>query len=434
MQRIVKCWQMREFGLAGLRWPACTSRHGEQVVAEALAPLLDPSLDGPQPGLVAETLPAVRAAIVAYAVEVEALAAPEQFRADQARHVSGLREISANMEAAIAADAARDQEQVDALERNEASLVRNLPADLSPEYAALAFSPEQGVEAFIGLSPEESDYFDDVAAAQEEFSSRNSQFSAVIGQVYTSTEALLNALYETGAGEAVAAVQDVAVTIEPPPRFEADHARWLVLLEEQVRIDRLIGESARDGDIVKFEVNNKLLGLAANDASIDFSSEFALVIGVPPAPDLGPDSAIAATSYGQELAEALATFTLPPLYTIGFFPTTPDDAVLETIPQIAPELIARIERGRASVAALSPPEQYAADHATILQYFDDLLANQDATLAAAASGDIDAVRTGIDKAVTRDLYCAAATGLSDDVLPVATYFGGPGEPNPNCTS
>ena len=97
MQRVVKCWQMREFGLAGLRWPACTSRHGEQVVAEALAPLLDPSLDGPQPGLVAETLPAVRAAIVAYAVEVEALAAPEQFRADQARHVSGLREISANM-------------------------------------------------------------------------------------------------------------------------------------------------------------------------------------------------------------------------------------------------------------------------------------------------------------------------------------------------
>ena len=119
----------------------------------------------------------------------------------------------------------------------------------------------------------------------------------------------------------------------------------------------------------------------------------------------------------------------PPEGAHGSFPTTPDEAVLEGIPQIAPELIARIERSRAAVAALSPPEEYAADHATIVEYFDELLANQEAILAAAESGDIGAVRTGID--TTRDLYCEVE--LSDEVLPAATYFGAPDDPPPFCT-
>ena len=60
--------------------------------------------------------------------------------------------------------------------------------------------------------------------------------------------------------------------------------------------------------------------------------------------------------------------------TYSFFEQTPDESRLEVIPVIAPEFIARIERSRASVAALSPPEEYADDHATILQCIDDLLA------------------------------------------------------------
>ena len=243
-------------------------------------------------------------------------------------------------------------------------------------------------------------------------------------------EALLNALYEAGAGEAWAAVQDVAVTIEPPPRFEGDHERWLVLLEELVRIDRLIGEAARDRDIVAFEVGNHLLGLAGGDASVDFSPEFATTIRFAPPPTLDAESAIAATSYGQELFEALRTFSLSPEGAYVFFETTPDEAVLETIPQVAPEFIARIERSRASVDALSPPEEYAADHARILEYFGELLANQEGILAAAQSGDIGAVRTGIAPDATSDLYCAAAAELSDDLLPAAAYFGAPGEPPP----
>ena len=232
---------------------------------------------------------------MAYAAEVEALVAPEEFRADQARHLRGLQEIAANIDATVAADAARDQEQVDALFRESESLGRNMIADLSAEYAALAFlgTDPFATDQLVGLSPEEAEYFDQVAAANAEFGRRNSAFGAALGQSYTSTEGLLNALYEAGAGEAYAAVHEVAVAIEPPPRFAADHELFLVVLEEQVRIDRLIGEAARDGDIVKFEVNNHLLGLVTPDTPL--SAAWNTATGNP-TPDFDSESAIAATS------------------------------------------------------------------------------------------------------------------------------------------
>ena len=144
------------------------SERAELAVEEAEAPPNDPNLDGPQPGLLAQALPAVSAAVVAYAAEVEALVAPEEFRADQARHLRGLQEIAANIDATVAADAARDQEQVDALFRESESLGRNMIADLSAEYAALAFlgTDPFATDQLVGLSPEEAEYFDQVAAAQ----------------------------------------------------------------------------------------------------------------------------------------------------------------------------------------------------------------------------------------------------------------------------
>ena len=404
------------------------SDRAEQAVREAEAPLF---ADGVGPGAFGEAFPEMSAALAAYAVELEALAVPEEFRADLARHVSGLEDIAAKFATVAASDASRDPEEVFALLCDLDGLGRNLLADLSPEYAALAFlSSAPGPDLFVGLSPEESDYLDSVDAAQAEFGKRASAFFAAISGSYTSTEALLTALYEAGAGEAWAAAQEVAVTLEPPPRFVSEHESWLVLLEELVRLDRLIGEGARDGDIIAFELNNHLGLLAMADASVDFSPEFALTIGVQIPPPLDPESAIAATSYGQELAAVLGAAIDG---TYGFFPTTPEEAGLEAIQVIAPEFMTRLERSRASIEGLTPPEEYTADHTRILEYFDALLANQVAVVAAAESGDMGALTTLIGPDASEDVLCAAAGELSDDVAPLVTGFDPSDGPPPFCS-
>ena len=177
-------------------------------------------------------------------------------------------------------------------------------------------------------------------------------------------------------------------------------------------------------------MNNHLLGTAGYDAAPDFSPEFAVVIGGFPTPALDEDSAIAATAYGPELWAALPITGLP---TWAFFEQTPDEAVVEVVPLAAPELVARIEQSRASVVALSPPEEYAADHAVIVEYFDALLELQRDVIAAAEAGDIDAVRTAIRTEASDEIWCAVATALSDEVLPAARYFGTPDDLPPFCS-
>jgi len=154
------------------------SDRAEQAVREAEAPLF---ADGVGPGAFGEAFPEMSAALAAYAVELEALAVPEEFRADLARHVSGLEDIAAKFATVAASDASRDPEEVFALLSDLDGLGRNLLADLSPEYAALAFlSSAPGPDLFVGLSPEESDYLDSVDAAQAEFGKRASAFFAAI--------------------------------------------------------------------------------------------------------------------------------------------------------------------------------------------------------------------------------------------------------------
>jgi hypothetical protein len=418
------------------------SDRAERALNDAIAPAFEPIAqaststelpDAPLPGAFEENLPRARAALDAYALEVEALEAPEEFRADKERHLGGLREVAEHFDELIAADAARDRAQVDALLRELDSVFRNLAVDLSPEYAALAFMGLGPVEAeeFGDLSLEERDDLDGVDRAQEEFASRNFEFAAAIRQAYTSQELLLRALYEAGAGQAWQAVLDVADTLEPLPSFEADHELWLALLEELVEIDRLIGEAARDGDMVNFEVNNPRLRLAQGRVAGDFSPAFAAGIGLgpvgcpdPDAPQQGldPESAIAGTAYGQDLYEALraSESVLPLDLDYKFFPMTSDEAVLEAIPQIATDVIAVLEERRAAVAELSPSPEYAVDRERIVQFFDELIDNQEVVIAAAESGDVAAARDAI--AAGLEPYCAIAEELSAEVRPAARLF------------
>jgi len=267
-----------------------------------------------------------------------------------------------------------------------------------------------------------------VDVAGDEFAKRSSTFGAAINGTYLSTEALLNALYDAGAGQAMAAVQQVALTIEPPARFESEHELWLALLEEMVRLDVLIGEAARDGDIIAFELNNHLLGLAQTDAASGFSPEFAATIGTPPG-RLDPESALAATPYGPEL-DAVVRSSMTGTYA---FLSTSQEAVLETIPLIAPEFRARIEDSRASVEALTPPEEYTSDHAAVLEYFDALLAHQDAIDAALDAGDVGVLMTLIASEATEDIRCATAANLSDEVALLVTDIDHSVEPPPFCS-
>lgn len=393
------------------------------VLEQAFSSLGPAGLEAP-PDDVAAALSSAAAALAQYAEELEGLRAPETLQADRDRHVAGLRALASTVEEAAAAATRRDSLRVDELLARAEGIRRNLVSELSTEYAAVAVVELEalGAGVFVGLSPEERAHLDDVQRAREEFDRRNAAVGAVLDRQYTSAEDLLRALAEAGAGTAFEAVRDVAATLAPPPRFEADHARWLALLDEQVRLDRLIGEAARQGDPARFELANHQLFLASSASHPELSPEFLATI----APDLADvagaeldPEALAGSEYASELFGALKAFRLrlQPDGMYIFFPQTPDAVVLEVAQQVAPEVAAAVEEARRPIEALRPPDELAGDHARILRYFDELAANERRIATAAEQGDVVALRDAIRRAT--DLYCAVLPDLSPATAAVA---------------
>ena len=187
-------------------------------------------------GPLADTLGQVSETMSAYAARLAALDAPAELAASRELHVAELSRAVGVMDAAQLAAAAGDAARLATLEDAVDAIFAELAASLAPAYADVAFlSPFSSEFSFVGvfgtLDAAELDYIAAVQEALREFETRNAEFSRAISQTYASTDALLAALYDAGAGNAFAAVRSRAAGLDPPARFADSHRRWLDRLE-----------------------------------------------------------------------------------------------------------------------------------------------------------------------------------------------------------
>lgn len=386
-------------------------------------------------GPLAENLGEMVTVLNEYVEQLRELEVPAEYREDVSRQVARLDELIDLTEEEQTAAAAGDDARASELVEQRAELLALLASDLSPEYAELAFvTPIEGefVSLFGELSEQELAYLDGVRAAENQFARRNADFGRALRGQYASPEALLKALYDAGAGEAFAAVRDVALTLEPPPSFERDHERWLSQLDELVRTDELIGKAARDGDMSGFLANNVRLALVGLPDAADVTPSFAAALqpGSPLAAELDPQTPVAQTAYGHDLFGALKEFAmvdpsdaLIPLFELP----APDETKAASIRETGEELIAVSEEERSSMVGLEPPEEYETDHETIIGYLDDFLAQIEALVAAARADDFASARVEWDRIT--DIYCTATASLSESILPAADIYFDPNDPD-----
>lgn len=108
-----------------------------------------------------------------------------------------------------------------------------------------------------------------VRAGMNEFAARATVFAQRLLQQFNSTSSFFAALQGAGAGIAFEAAQTVILEIDPPPRVQEDHQRALRSLDEAVRLDREVGRSIGEQDIVLSAVSNIRLGQEARPTGID---------------------------------------------------------------------------------------------------------------------------------------------------------------------
>jgi hypothetical protein len=385
-------------------------------------------------GSLAQHLPSISAALADFADALEEQSAPEQFAADVERHVPALREFVALLDEELAAARAGDGERARELEQEQRRRLAELATTLSSEYVEFGFLEpydESFASLFGTLSTDELAYLDQVTRAKDEFERRNAQFGATLGRQYSSPEALLRALAEAGAGQAFAAVQQRALALDPPPRFAGDHERWLEVLEQEVRLDRIIGEAARGGDVVAFLASNLRLSLLDLQSARDFDPTFgaALAPGSELGATLDASTKVGGTPYGQGLFSVLRSVAsadpsdaIAALYDMP----VPDHARLEAIRQVGPDLFDAAEDVRTAIRALEPPDEFADDHARVVGYFDEFVFYLAAIGGAAEQGDAAAVTTESER--LDQSYCATVVALSEDVAPATEVYFDPRYP------
>lgn len=354
---------------------------------------------------------------------------PERYTADHGYAISFLGDQITLLRRQLQAVEARDELALRELRVESDRLARNLMSDLSESFREFFLVSEEAVEAgevFGDLNDEESAYLDTVSAGFEEFGKRNAVFGQTLSRQFSDTRALLEALRGAGAGTAFEAVQSVIERAQPPPRFEKDHELLLAYLEVAVRMDRRIGQAIEDGDAVEFVVSN--FGIASAEESVHAVLEMSpQVCGIsmpfgsslrPPGPDVLDGGYRGALVHDS--SRAACAFRSPcPDYL--YFNLLPEDAY-QVISQTAPGFIEAVESALEGISALAPPDDLGDDHDRLVDYLEGTIAAQQAIVAAAESRYLKAVRDRMSRSET--LFCEAAEGVSDAMMPVVVELFG----------
>ncbi len=370
---------------------------------------------------------------------LEVLAVPEDYSADQARVVSYLGDQIALWRRELDAAEARDELKLREASVESDTLVRNFISDLSPSFREFFLVSEEARELgelFGGLTDAESAYLDTLNTGFEEFGKRNAVFGQTLSRQFADARTMLEALRGAGAGTAFEAVQQVIAPAEPPPRFEADHELLLRYLDGVVRLDREVGKAIEAVDPVHFMVSN--FEMITVETSVRAALELSPQVRNIAMPQIafslnapGPD--VIDGGYREAvhvmLRELRVRFPRTGPDYLGFN-LLPDDGY-QVVSRAAPGFIAAVEDARATVVALTPPDELREDHDRLARYLDETLAAQRAVVDAATAEDLTGVRDGIGR--TLNVFCETARGFSDVMKPVVfVQFGGP-PPDPNLT-
>jgi hypothetical protein len=275
------------------------------------------------------------------------------------------------------------------------------------------------------MSDDEQVYLQGVADATDEFLFRNQQFGRALEGTYPSSAAQMNALYEAGAGDAFAAVRDLARELDPPERFADEHRIWLANLDRQVAVDRLIGENARDGDAAGFLANNIRLGLAVEPYP-EIDPAFGSALGPGSLGErLDPSDVEALGSYGEALFGLLRNYLNPPQTAANafLFPGVPVEEAMAAVVETSDLLSSEFAGSVSELETMTPPEDLQPSHERLVAYFDEQGANLDALIEASAAGDGGAI-FGITESM-RVAYCSATSDLTGAIEPVTSIHFDP---------
>ena len=291
-------------------------------------------------------------------------------------------------------------------------------------------NPLLATAGITDATEEEAIYYEAVLLSLNEFARRNRQFQQSVVRT-PGRASYFQSLIDAGAGTAFAAVLESLERIEPPPGYEADHARLLASYRALDRLDREVLTAAENGDYVGFWLANLELGVVQGLRNLDLASSVCRVVTTGNARQFCDRDALPGGDYGAQLfaiSGRLAAEVVGTSQALQGVPESPQITRAERRAingSVLPDQIAVLEAAIAAIDTLQPPPDLQADHDRFRQFVDETLETTRALLRANNADDQEGLTAG-GRAMVQVL-CSARDDLSPAIQPaVGLLFATPG--------
>jgi hypothetical protein len=293
--------------------------------------------------------------------------------------------------------------------------------------------PPEGPPSFLSdldLSAADIAYLVAVRDANESRDEIFEGFVEIFERTWPLRSQLISALIEGGVGTPFVETLATLRALEPTDRFIDGHAILIQMVQQQVDVDAGARDAIIADDVAGFALANGELGRIAPtfgpllprhlcEATAGNAESTARICGPPddiPGGEYGAGLDALLRENSAQIAAAGGTIAFPL--------SLSDDEMAEVFSQVLPAVTDSLAQRTSDLAALTPPSEYASDHAVMETFFSDMSAFFDSLSQYAKAGDIASIRFGFLDFET--VVCDALGGLgSGDVRLIAEVHLGP---------
>lgn len=231
------------------------------------------------------------------------------------------------------------------------------------------------------------EYLDEVHDIEDEYASGFDDIREATTQSYATRDVLFAAVEDAGFGQAAEKALSRAMAASPPPDLTGDHDIWIQY--------RSAIEDISEDDFERAIKNRNLQELIAILTIVEqeygsfltiAGREFCLAASIDPDLCTAGDD-LPGGEYGQRIHEILR---LNKLRSFGLFTFPPDMSAEERsvrLGEVQPRIESSLKSAGEAMAQITPPDEFAADHAAFLRYFEEQYGVAEAITKANADGN-----------------------------------------------
>ncbi len=232
-----------------------------------------------------------------------------------------------------------------------------------------------------------AEYLDEVRDVEDEYASSFDDIHEATTQSYATRDVLFGAVEDAGFGQAAERALSRAKDSSPPPELAKDHDNWIQY--------RSVIEDISEADFEQALENRNLQELLAiltileqeyGSFLTNANREFCLAAAIDSDLCIAGDD-LPGDDYGQRIHEILR---LNKLRTFGLFTFPPDmspDERATRLGEVQPRIESSLKSAGEAMAQITPPDEFAADHAAYVRFFEEQYGVAGAITTANADGD-----------------------------------------------